>query len=257
MRAIEAALSRHTNIALQLSGGKDSLACLWLMKPYLDKIRVYWTNHGDPFPETVELMDSIRAWVPHFVEIAGRQPEVIAEHGIPSDLVPASRTAMGLFATGAAGFLTQDRYSCCARSMMLPMHERMLADGITLIIRGQKNKDKLKSTIRSGSIENGIEFLLPVEDWSDDEVLAFLQSSGAPVPRFYQMLRSAPDCLTCSAFLEEGAVKYVKAHHPEAFAIVQRRLDDIAAAVSTHTEAFNLTARALAQPDTNGSTRDA
>ena len=232
-------LVRHERIALQLSGGKDSLACLTLMQPHWDRLTVYWCNTGDPFPETLALMAEVRAKVPRFVEIEGRQPETIAAFGIPTDILPASRTPMGIAGSGSEAQPMQDRYSCCLRSFMLPMHERMIADGITLIVRGQKNADRLKGPLRSGMVDGGIEYLFPVEDWSDKQVMDYLKEQGVKVPRFYQFLKSAPDCMTCSAYWEEGFARYTKRYHHEHYLEVQRRLDVIRDAVGGHIAHFN------------------
>lgn len=106
-----ATLARHDRIALQLSGGRDSIACLYLMRPWLDRITVYWLNTGAAFPETLAVIEQMRAWVPHFVEIDGDQPGHVARHGIPSDLVPSSHTPIGLLATGKRAGAIQDRKS--------------------------------------------------------------------------------------------------------------------------------------------------
>jgi 3'-phosphoadenosine 5'-phosphosulfate sulfotransferase (PAPS reductase)/FAD synthetase len=229
---------RHDKIALQVSGGRDSIACLYLMRPWLDRMTVYWVNTGAAFPETVELMEQVRAMCPRFVEIDGQQPQVIAQFGLPSDIVPASHTPVGIVGTGE-GFLIQDRYSCCARVVMLPLHERMVADGITLVIRGQKASDRHKAPIRSGAVDLGIEYLFPVEDWSPQQVMDYLKAEGAPIPRFYETLDGAPDCMTCSAWWENGAAAYLKRHHPPQYQEVQQRLDAINAAVAPMIAAFN------------------
>lgn len=239
MSALQDVIERHENIALQLSGGRDSLACLYLLRPFWDRLTVYWCNPGDTFPETRETMERVRKEVPRFVEIEGRQPESIALGGLPSDIVPATRTKLGVLISGEPKHILQDRYSCCAHSMMGPTHDRMVADGITLIIRGQKNSDKLKSPLRSGAFVGGIELLFPIEDWSAQAVMEYLRAKDIPIPRFYTMLNSAPDCMTCSAYWEEGASKYLKQYHPEAHAIVQERLDIINEAVGAHIAAFN------------------
>jgi phosphoadenosine phosphosulfate reductase len=240
MDAIEQAIGRHERIALQLSGGRDSLACLYLLRPFWDRLTVYWFNTGDPFPETEQAMELVRAEVPHFVEIDGHQPDVVAQYGIPSDIVPASRTPIGIAGSGGPGPMIQDRYACCARVFMVPMHERMRADGITLIIRGQRADDRLKAPICSGHVEDGVEYLFPIEEWSVADVMDYLRKNRLPVPRFYQMMDSAPDCMTCSAYWENGVSAYLKQYHPSAYAIVQQRLDMINEAVREHIAAFNI-----------------
>lgn len=235
---IDDIIDRHKRIAFQFSGGRDSLACLYLLKPYWDRLTVYWLDTRAAYPETVSLMQKVREMVPNFARIEGRQPQVIEQFGMPSDIVPASATIIGRLA-GSAAPLMQDRYSCCAMSMMLPTHERMLADGITLIIRGQKNADRLKSPIRSGDVVDGIEYFFPIEKWDRRQVMRFLKDEGAPIPRFYQMLNSAPDCMTCSAWWEEGAMRYLRHYHYDQYLANQERLDTINRAVGEHIAAFN------------------
>lgn len=235
---MDATLQKHERIALQLSGGKDSLACLYLMRPFLDRITVYWLNTGRAFPETVQTIEAVREFIPHFVEIKSDVDMVHRQSGIPSDIVPASATGLGKL-VGHDAPLIQDRYSCCFQTIMRPMHERMLADEITLIIRGQRNDDAQKAPLRSGMMDGGIEFLFPIEDWTAKQVMAFLELKGAPIPRFYEMLDEAPDCMTCSAWWEMGAAKYLKRYHHPAYLDVQGRLDAINRAVSEHIVNFN------------------
>lgn len=238
MQELETILSRHERIALQVSGGRDSIACLYLLQPYWNRLTVYWLDTGSAYPETVSLMERIKAMVPSFVRVEGRQPQTIADWGMPTDILPASATPMGVAAAGQ-GQQMQDRYSCCLRSIMMPMHERMLADGITLIIRGQKNADRNKSPVRSGDVAAGIEYLFPVQDWTSRQVTQFLREHDAPIPRFYEMLNSAPDCMTCSAWWEEGAMAYLKRYHHQQYLQNLGRLEQINRAVAGHIVAFN------------------
>jgi phosphoadenosine phosphosulfate reductase len=231
---------RHEKIALQFSGGKDSLALLHLFKPHWDRITVYWLNSGDPFPETERQMREVAAMVPHFVEIEGRQPEVIATLGIPSDMVPALSTPIGRAACGGRAPAILDRYSCCLYSLFLPMHERMKADGITCIIRGQKHSDMQRSPLKSGDVEDGIEYLFPLEDFDDADVFAYLGLQQIELPSFYPELSASPDCMTCSAYWEEGRGKYLRKHHPGAYAIYQERLGIIKDATAQAIAHFNM-----------------
>lgn len=227
----EAVLSRHSKIALQFSGGKDSLAVLYTMRPYLDRLTVYFVNSGDAFPETLALVEDCKQFIPHFVEVQGRQPDVLNTFGWPSDIVPCGSTAFGRMLGHDAPALT-DRYTCCFHSIMQPMYERMKADGITLVIRGQKNADDKKPPLRSGSKLDGFEFLYPIEDWTEQDIFEFLSKVGAPIPRYYsEGMSSAPDCRNCTAWLEHGMLGYVQRHHPKQFPILLQRINTIKRAV--------------------------
>ena len=228
----DSVLSRHERIALQFSGGKDSIAVLYVMKPYWDRVTVYFCNSGDPLPETLEIWNVIRDMVPNSVEIQGARKETASSLGLPSDVVPTTSTWYGRNIAGDTGFPIVDRYTCCLFSIMQPLHDQMVKDGVTLIIRGQRNADKNKSPVRSGDVKDGIEFLFPIQEWSDREVFDYLTEVSAPVPPYYDAgMSSAPDCLGCTAWLEHGLPQYLKKKHPAQSAVTTQNLVRIARAV--------------------------
>lgn len=222
----DAVFYRHDKVALQFSGGKDSLACLYLLRPYWERLTVYYVNSGNSFPETADHIKVVRGMVPHFVEVQGRQPQVHRDLGWPSDIVPCGSTAFGRM-LGSTEVALIDRYQCCFESIMLPMYERMKADGIGLIIRGQKNDDHLKPPLRSGNWLDGFEFLYPIESWTTGQVFIYLAEHGH-IPNYYREgLMSAPDCMHCTAWLNENRSGYLQKHHPIQFIEQQSRLSII------------------------------
>lgn len=234
-------VASHERIALQVSGGRDSLACFYLLKDagLLDRVTVYWVNTGAAFPETLEIMAQVREMAPHFVEIAGNQPQVIAQFGIPTDILPRSSTPIGLMC-GQSEVRMQDSYSCCGRVIMGPMHEKALADGVTLIIRGQRADDSHKAPVRSGDWELGIQYLFPIEHWTDEDVDRWLEKVGAPRNRCYDYVKSAPDCMTCSGWWSDNRAPFLKACYPEAHDEYQRRLDLIRDSTENLIALFNI-----------------
>lgn len=234
--------ARHTRIALQFSGGKDSLAVLLLLRPLWDRLTVYWLNSGDAFPETVALMKRIRSMVPSFVEVAGRQPAVHAAMGWPTDVVPAACTSFGIASDGSSRQPLIDRYTCCIQALMLPLHERMIADGITLVVRGQKNADAVKAPTRSGQVLDGIEYLYPIEGWTDEQVFRFLSVQDALLtPQYGEGMPSSLDCMHCTGWLEHRSTGYLAKHHPEVHREVSRRLKVIRIAIAPVVRALNQT----------------
>lgn len=227
-----AIFQRHERVALQISGGKDSLATLHLFKPWWDRLAVFWLNPGDPFPETVALMETIRAKVPCFVEVAGRQKEVIAQDGWPSDVVPQGHTTDGNFVFGPTPFKVQTRLSCCYRALMLPMHEKMTELGVTCIIRGKRSEERDKTPSRSGETHSGFELIYPIWDWSEADVLAYLAANKVPLPESYQHAGHSLDCMSCTAWWGEGLSRYLAAKHPDRHKEYVRRITLIKTAIS-------------------------
>jgi 3'-phosphoadenosine 5'-phosphosulfate sulfotransferase (PAPS reductase)/FAD synthetase len=168
--------SRHEKVGLCFSAGKDSAACLWMLESYWPRIEVIWVNPGDPHWETVGYMEGIAALVPRFTEVQGKQPEYIRLNGKP-----------------AFGDIR-----CCAANMWLPIQNYVREAGITGLIRGQKDSDHLKSPVSSGDVVGGVEFLHPVETWTDSEVIEYL---GDKIPPSYKRgLKTSLDCQNCVVY---------------------------------------------------------
>jgi len=219
----------NKRVAFQFSGGKDSLAALTLLEPYWSQMTVYWLNSGDTVPEVKAAVYTLAEKLPHFVEVTGDVLNVRRE-GIPSDLVAADANHLGGTFLGH-GLRIQDRNECCIRSLMLPLAARMKEDGIEVIIRGQKLSDKRKSPIRSGETHDGVFYWFPLELWDDVAVKSFLARNGVALPEYYSKLQSSPDCLHCTAYLDEGRKEFLINRYPVAWAKVRADLVTINATV--------------------------
>lgn len=227
-------LSNFRKPALQFSGGKDSLACLYLLRPQLDNITVYWLNAGDSCPETMQVINEVRAWVPHFVEIRSDVKQWRETHGMPSDLAPAHGHPLGI-AYGMGATKVTGRFDCCYFNLMLPMHERMLADGVDLVIRGTKMADTGRIPA-DGRSDAGYEIWLPINDWSHEQVFSYLDQCGAPVNQIYAYMESAsaPECLGCTAWWDDGKSAYLRDRHPQAYREYRVNLSAIKATLQSH-----------------------
>ena len=234
-------IARHSQIALQFSGGKDSLACLFVMRPYWDRLAVYWVNTGAAFPETIALMDEVRAMVPRFVEIRSDQPADLIENGYPVDLLPTWNAREVMPYVGESRVRLQAFLACCFRNVMAPMQARMIEDGVTLVIRGQRTQEAAKSTVRSGAVDAGVEYLFPIEDWSGEDVRAYLADKPISLPENYADMDTSLDCWSCTAYLKDniGKRRYMKRRHPEMYRVVSERLAVISR--ETQREVDNLT----------------
>lgn len=232
----QALIAKHApHVALQFSGGRDSLAMLLLLKDQLAQMTVYYVNSGDGYPETLALIAAVKRWVPRFVEVQGRVADTHARLGWPSDLLqPGAAWAFGR--QSIKGHLQLvDRHTCCYESLMAPMQRRMQADGVTLILRGQRDDDSPKSPVKHGEVVDGVTVAYPLGAWTSEQVDAFIATQGVPLPPYYAAgVTSAPDCMHCTAWLEHKALPYLAAHHPTEAKTVSARLSQIRVAVEPY-----------------------
>lgn len=217
-------LMRHERIAFQFSGGKDSTAALFMLREFWPRMSVYWLNSGDAFPETAAFVHDIGAMFERFIEVPGRVAEAVAGFGIPADVIPDGCSEEAWALKINTGPLLQDRAMCCARSKIVPMHQRMIDDGITLIVRGQRADDQYKGPHASGDVVDGVELYYPIEHWSDSEVMAWLVSHDILPPLYSEGIQRSGDCMRCSAWLGDRRAEYLAKNHPAAFQDYGRRL---------------------------------
>lgn len=215
---IESAFARHKRIGFQFSGGRDSTAALFELRAYWDQMTVYHLDTGDQFPETQSVVAQVEAIMGKpFVRITTDVAAVRKEHGLASDLVPVDNSEFGRKVSGQQVKI-MSRYDCCYRTLMAPMHQRLMQDGITLIVRGQRDDEYATQPLRSGDVENGIEVLYPIQDWTGLQVSAYLAAKGYPVAPFYERgMKRAPECMSCTAWWDEGRAQYMRDYHPESY----------------------------------------
>ena len=215
------ALDRHERIVLQLSAGKDSLACLVACEPWWHKIVVAWGNRGAEYPETLETIEKVRDLALEFVEVHPPIPHDLSMrvHGYPSDLIPLRNVEGVQHLTGQAriGPRVQTYLDCCNRMLWKPLEHFCQEYGATLIIRGQRNAEDMRSPVRSGDVIDGVEYLHPIEDMYDAEVVQFLEAHGWPLPEHYLWTAKSLDCWACTAYLHESQdrLQYTREYHPD------------------------------------------
>jgi phosphoadenosine phosphosulfate reductase len=222
--------------ALQFSGGKDSLACLYLLEPQWPDLVVVWCNTGAAFPETLEQMERIRTLVPHFAEIRGEQS--IPKYGYPADVLPVASSWYGQQFENGSGIRFQSRYDCCAAALWTPTFQAMKSMGITRIIRGEKHLDAKKSGMVTGTVIDGITYEFPLQGWSNQDVLAYLAEKDVKLPANYRSMTTSLDCWNCTAYLDEnaGRLDYMRAHHPQKADLVMKVLAQLAAQIELDTQ---------------------
>jgi len=229
-------LDRHEKVALFFSGGKDSIACLELCKPYLDRIVVIWVNTGANFPEVEEYVTKVALEVPNFVEITTNQPWSVETNGYPVDVVPVNFTKLGQDFTAPKEILLRSYLECCNENLWSPSYAKVKELGITGVIRGQRADEGHRGPIESGYVADGIEYFFPLQDWSNEDVNDYLVKQGVELTERLRMKsHTSLDCWTCTAFTDNSVerMEYMKKHHPVKHQSVAKLLQRIDNAVSS------------------------
>lgn len=195
--------------ALALSGGKDSMACLHLMRDTLDC--AIYIDTGYAYPETLAMIDYARRML-EVHRVRSQRPMAI-----PSDVVPADWTVDGQAYTTAKPVTITSYHECCYTSLAMPLMNAAKVLGVTELVCGQRNDESHKATSRDGDMVGGIKRLHPIEDWSELQVLTYLEAKMAVPPHFYAVKHSSLDCYDCTGYRKQSAdrVTWTHARHPE------------------------------------------
>jgi 3'-phosphoadenosine 5'-phosphosulfate sulfotransferase (PAPS reductase)/FAD synthetase len=217
--ALPELLKGHQRVVMQHSGGRDSIAVYRLLEPVLDRLAVIWLNSGDLFPEVVEYMGRVKARTPYFKEIRSNTQESIRKSGWPVDVLPIDYTDFGQRCTERKPIRLRSYLECCMENISLPMHEFVTSSRVTLVIRGNRKVESHRTPAGNGAVVEGVQYVYPIWDWSDDDVVDYLRRVGEEITPRLTMGHSSLDCMSCTAFTNHSLprMKYIKEYHPLVF----------------------------------------
>lgn len=206
---------------LLLSGGKDSLACYFLLKEFWDKLLVVYINTGDAFPETLKIIEQVKNNHSLFLEVKSDVKGFRKQYGNGYDVIAADHTKKGhevLSTSGPKNCLTFD---CCSKNLWEPAQEVLHKLQPDVVIRGERKSEDIKSTVTPGFVENGVTHVLPIYDWSDKDVLNYLESIGFELPLHFFFKESSLDCMGCTGYNDHtnDRIDWMKENYPEQFEV--------------------------------------
>lgn len=237
--------TRHERAALHFSGGKDSLACLFLLRPWWDRIIVTWCNTGDAFPETEALVRKVQAAVPHFREVRSYVRPYIELAGWPVDALPVGHTEhldSGPRLNRKKRPLMHLYRACCYQNIWVPLANATVEIGASLIFVGSRLSDvDGQPRLRPGTVYLGVEHQMPIWEWSDSDVWAFLEAEAVELPSHFKLApkTTSLDCMHCTVWSRVPAPErllFLRERHSEAFREVLRRLQVIRVGVARELE---------------------
>lgn len=212
--AIASAIDRHQRAALLFSGGKDSMVLAHLAEPFRDRLVLLWVNTQGHLPHMVE---HVRKYGETFqlVELASNYAERFIESGLPSLIVPMERAAAWQslqFKPDTERPLIADWLSCCSALRWRPIENYLQQNrDLTLLMHGQRREDGFASR-GNGSCET----LLPLWDWSTDEILEYVRGQGLQLPAQYaEGAASSLECgACCTAEVTPEHRRFLSRHYP-------------------------------------------
>lgn len=238
-------IGTHAKAVLQFSGGKDSLALLYLARPHLDRIEVHYGDTGAAFPHVARFVRETCDKIGASLKVI-RPPVAIeafqAEYGLPSDLLPVWNAKETAWTKGESGPLLQSTVSCCGAMLWQPLYDAARVSGATLVLRGTKECDGQKG-VAPGFTHDGITYDAPLWGWSDADVLAYLKEQGAALPEHYGEVNSSLDCWLCTGHTTAehapDMLRYLAKRYPEYAPIVKERASAVGRAVNAETSKLN------------------
>jgi len=215
---------------LQFSGGKDSTALLYLCRPLLNKITVFFSDTGAVYPHVVEFVHETCAKLGAELRVV-KPPISVKDYtereGLPADIVPIeAMREVQWTQKDKAPVLVQSYLKCCSAMIFEPMQRAVKESGAKIILRGSKKADS-RVGVPDGYVEEGITYLSPLWNWSDADVFAYLDREGVALPKHYPEIPDSLDCWLCTGhLLRHGAakIKWTKENCPDLWPELARRV---------------------------------
>lgn len=199
------------------------MACLHLLKDTL--ACAIYVDTGKTYPETAELVRYASGLVPMVIVHVNRD-EQNAREGIPSEVVPVDWTRVGQMLTTKKPVMIQSYLGCCFENISFPLLAKAKEIGATEIVYGQRNDESHKSTSRNGDVVEGMARLQPIENWTGDQVMAYL-AEKMEIPEHYKIKHSSLDCYDCTAYRKDSRdrVEFTRARYPEMYREYSERVN--------------------------------
>ena len=205
---LAAIFTDHDGVLVAFSGGKDSLALLHLVEPWRDQVTVLWVNTGAHVPHVEAFIrERLVGW--RVDERRSDQASHWRSHGLPSVILPTPRTIKS-----EPKVKVQSWHFCCHTLRFQPMLDALSEGHATIMLAGQRRQDDADPINRLNEYGNG-SIVNPLWDWSDDDVLMFIENEEIPLPWHYAEITDSLDCWNCTGHIDSKKVMFLKNYYPD------------------------------------------
>lgn len=184
---------------LAVSGGKDSLACLMILKDHWAELDAIWIDTGDTPSGAEERIKLTTKGIQELHVVRTNSKSWREKNGQPVDFFPA----LDRYKQNAP--ILSSAVDCCMNNISQPIYDFAIANGYSIIINGTKECDKLHN--RRGELYQAGElaYFCPIYKWTDAQVLTYLESIPSLTYLITDLSTSqSVDCISCTAFSHES-----------------------------------------------------
>lgn len=222
----------HTRKILALSGGKDSLACLHLLRAELEA--AIYVDTGHAYPDTHAMIDYAKTLLPvHVVSVDLEAQQ--ARAGYPSDVVPVYWTVDGEQLSTPKPYRVQPSFLCCYANLAQPLFAEARRLQATHLVFGQRRDETYRATTCDGALVDGLIRVHPIEDWTTAQVLAYLETQMSVPPYFYTIGHSSLDCYDCTGYHHDSQDRraWMQVRYPAYYAAYETKRRAVHDAIQT------------------------
>ena len=224
---------RHTTPVLWLSGGRDSLALLHLLRPWHKSVTLLRNHLDGGWPGVTEnLMALAESWgfsLPIFTHPRLTFEDYVAQYGYQTEVVPTDADTVIVPASPwhDGSLLVSSFWHCTLLRSIYPLLEATMALGADAILTGSRASDAPLFAMMGAEAPQGKDVVgyvryNPLNAWTTEEVYAYIDEHHIPLPEHYQWKRQMegryawPDCLRCTAQPEHWQL--LREHYPDVYA---------------------------------------
>ena len=226
-------------MVIHFSGGKDSLVVLHKYKDDPSLEAVMFGDTGAVYPHMIQFIREIcEKWnVPLVMVKPERDIHAYQEeHGLPSDMVPTTRSPEFAHVAKGNKQKIQSHIQCCGNMLWKPLYFASLKTKDKIVYRGIKNSDE-HGTLPSGTVdENGVTWVNPIWDWSDADVFKYLADNNIEMPKHYKDVNASFDCWLCTAHIHSPTDKdrlvWTKKNYPSYWRPIMNRFKKLRQAIN-------------------------